>query len=37
MTTLNQQITTEKKSKSIAINFSSTKRSQWNKYRRYAC
>ena len=37
MTTLNQKPATENKPRLISVNFSSTKRSQWNKYRRYAC
>jgi hypothetical protein len=37
MTTLNQNSETENKPKLISVNFSSTKRSQWSKYRRYTC
>lgn len=37
MTTLNQKTVTENKPKLVSINFSSTKRLQWSKFRRYAC
>jgi len=37
MTTLNQKTATENKPKLMFVNFSNTKRSQWSKFRRYAC
>jgi len=37
MTTLNPNSETNNKGKLISLSFKNTKRTQWSKYRRYAC